>query len=108
MVEFVPGIGLNVTLSNPLSHSYEIVPVADTAVVSVNTAGASPEQIVKVVLLIVPAVLMIFSVRESDATVEQLAKEYGFEVTSTRTISLSFNNTGGTSVLGLNIFVVLF
>ena len=96
------------TLSKPLSHSYDIVPVPDTAVVSVNTAGVSPEQIVNVVLLIVPAVTMIFSVKDSEATVEQLAKEYGFDVTSTLTISLSFNNTAGTSVLGLKIFVVLF
>ena len=74
--------------------------------VSVNAAGTSPEQMVKVVLLIVPAVTNIFSNIVIDATAEQPTTDNGFDVTSTRTISLSFNKTGGVKALGLNCVLV--
>ena len=50
----------------------------------------------------------MFSLKDNVATAVQLANEYGLDVTITRTISLSFNSTGGIKSDGLNTLVVLF
>ena len=92
-------------VERPLSHWYVITPEPLATVVLFKAPGVSPEQIVVVVVPIVPGVVIIFSINVNEAIDEHTVPPT--VLTSTRIISLLFNDVINVGT-GVNVLEVPF